>query len=339
MASQRRDELMRRSLTVALCVLTAAVFGLVGYNWYLKNALAQLIASVNDEPALEYGDRVDMRALARAFREAGYPDDLAAQKYLLLYFMRPSHFEHLRPMKYGNVLLQRHAENGLQVLIVSDAEPRDVGMLAMSESLSMPSLYDKDLTLKRLLRVPEHYEHTFLLASDGRVVLSFAGVPPEDLLRQIVEKQVVGKIEYSRSAPSQMYKVGESLPRLRVSPVASGGPAQDFAPRDAELVLISARCMACQMRAYMQRYRELVSSSDPGKSRYLIFSQRFPRQELLADLTEGGVPADNVFLAREPLGDLESDYRTKTGDDDAAVIVSINREGRIEAVRSLDGAQ
>ncbi|MGI9107608.1 MAG: hypothetical protein ACR2G4_15325 [Pyrinomonadaceae bacterium] len=249
--------------------------------------------------------------------------------------MRPSHFSHLKSIKYADVLLQRYRSSGLQVFLVTDAQQPEVQALSEREVLSVPVLFDRSSLLRLLLRAPAHYEHTFLITSDGQVIFSFAGAAPEDFTRQIVEKYVVGTIDYSRDQAKQYYRIGEVLPDIRVAPVA-GGTVQTLAPRNAEIVLISARCTACQLHAYMQRYRELTNSKPGSKPRFLIFSRRFPRQELLTDLTEGGVAIDSVYLAREPLGDLDNEYRTKSGDAEMAVVVSVDAQGRIEHVQALD---
>jgi hypothetical protein len=48
-----------------------------------------------------------------------------------------------------------------------------------------------------------------------------------------------------------------------------------------------------------------------------------------------GIPVDNIYLAQEPLGDLENEYLTKTGDDESSVIVEVDAAGRIEGVKSF----
>ncbi len=335
MVPHNREMLAQRGLSVLLCILTFTTFGLVGHNWYLNRALARVIILANGETPLEYGDRIAPNALRHALEQVGRHNDLNQQSHLLFYFMRPSHFSHLKSIKYGDVLLQRYHSRGLQVFLVTDAQQQEVQTLVEREALSMPVLYDRNSVLRLLLRAPDYYEHTYLLTSDGKVVFSLAGAPSEDLTRQIVEKYVVGTIDYSRDSAKQHYRVGATLPDIRVASVA-GGPAQMLAPRDAEVVLISARCTACQLHAYVQRYRELTNSSVHSKTRFLVFSGRFSRQELLTDLTEGGVAIDRVYLAREPLGDFDNEYRTKSDDAELAVVVSVDAQGRIESVRSLD---
>ena len=335
MVTHNREVLAQRSLVVLLCVLTFAAFGLVGHNWYLNRSLAQVVALANGETPLEYGDHVDPNALQRALQQVGRHDSFSPRDHILLYFVRPSHFSHLKPIKYGNVLLQRYNSRGLRVFLVTDAQQNEVEIMVEREALTIPVLYDRNSVLRLLLRAPDYYEHTFLLTSEGKVVFSLAGAPSEDLTRQIVEKYVVGKIDYSHDSAQQHYRIGETLPNIRVASVASG-PVQDLAPRDAEVVLISARCTSCQLHAYMQRYRELAGASTHSKPRFLVFSGRFSQQELLTDLTEGGVAIDRVYIAREPLGDLDSEYRTKSDDAELAVVVGVDAQGRIESVRSLD---
>lgn len=332
MISDPRDNKIHRVLSLLLSLLALATFGLVAHNWYLSRSLTRAVNRISTEPPLEYGDRVDQDALRLALDQGGYGDQLKSHEYLLLYFL--PNFNHLKSIKYGEALLQRHGASGLQVLVVTNAQPSEMLVMAKSESLSLPVLFDKNILLKLLLRVPDHYEYTYLLKTTGEVVFSANGTPHEDGMRQIVEKYVTGKIDYSRDLAKRLYQVGERLPGISVSHV-TGGPAQALVVRNAEVVLISARCSACQLRGYAQRYRELATLSGTHKPRFLIFSQRFPQRELVEDLTAGGVRLDNVYIAREPLGGLDNEYRTKTNDEESAVVIGIDQEGRIETVKSL----
>jgi peroxiredoxin len=332
MGLRGRSDLAQRVLTTLLGIMSLTVIGLTVHNRYLDRSLAQVIIDKSSIYApVQYGARLNADALRRALRQAGYDGALTSPRYVLFYFLRPSSFSNPKSIKYGEALLRRHQAAGLQVLGITDAEECGVRPRAQGEELSFPILCDKDGTIKLLFHMPVHDEYAYLISSDGQVMFSLPGAPPEDLMRQVVEKYVVGRIDYSRDHARRLYRVGETLPSINVVPVAGGKPF-DFTARGNELVLISARCTSCQLHAFMDRYRALLASDRP---RFLIFSQRFPQQTLLKDLTMAGIPVDNIYLAQEPLGDLENEYRTKTGDDESSVIVEVDAAGRIEAVNSF----
>jgi len=322
---------IHRVLSLLLSLLGLAAFGLVAHDWYLSHSLTQTVARISAEAPLEYGDRVDRNALQLALAQAGYSGQLKSRGYLLLYFL--PNFAHLKSIKYGEALLERHGGGGLQVFAVTNAEPSEILDMAKSESLSLPILFDKNTLLKLLLRVPRNYEYSYLLTTTGEVLFSVNGTPQEDVIRQIVEKYVTGTIDYNRDPEERLYKVGELLPRIRVIHV-TGGPVQTLVVRDAEIVLISARCTACQLQKDVQRYRELATSSGAGRVRFLVFGQRFPQQELVRDLTAASVPLDNVYIAREPLGGLANEYRTKIAEEDS-VVIGVDHDGRIKTVKPL----
>ncbi len=332
MISVTRYNEIHRVLSLLLIVLGLAAFGLVAHDWYLSHSLTQTVARISAEAPLEYGDRVDLNALQRALDQAGYSGQLKSGGYLLLYFV--PNFARLKSIKYGEALLERHGGGGLQVFAVTNAEPSEILVMAKSESLSLPILFDKNALLKLLLRVPRNYEYSYLLTTTGDVVFSVNGIPQEDVTRQIVEKYVTGTIDYNRDPEERLYKVGDLLPRIRVIHV-TGGPVQTLVVRASEIVLISARCTACQLQKDIQRYRELATSSGADRGRFLVFGQRFPQQELIRDLTAARVPLDNVYIAREPLGGSANEYRTKTGEDDS-VVVGVDQNGRIKTVKSLN---
>jgi len=329
--SVTRYNKIRRVLSLLLSLLGLAAFGLVAHDWYLSHSLTRTVARISAEAPLEYGDRVDPTALQQALDQAGYSGQLKSRGYLLLYFV--PNFAHLKSIKYGEALLERHGGGGLQVFAVTNAEPTEILVMTKSESLSLPILFDKNALLKLLLRVPRNYEYSYLLTTTGEVVFSVDGIPQEDVIRQIVEKYVTGTIDYNRDTEERPYKVGELLPGIRVIHVA-GGPVQTLVVRDAEIVLISARCTACQLKRDIQRYRELATSSGANRGRFLVFGQRFPQQELVRDLTASRVPLDNVYIAREPLGGLADEYHTKTAEEDS-VMISVDQDGRIKTVKSL----
>lgn len=325
----RAVHLTQSVLSIFLVILALVAFWLIGYNWYLGRSLADKAIG----PTLDYGAQVDPGALRQALSWAGYSGKLDSRTYLLLYFLRPGHFQHLRSIKYGETLIQRHGDKGLQAFAVTDAPPDEVQTLRENDSLSLASLYDKKGLLRMLLRVQEPYEHTFLINSAGEVVFSLEGAPQEDMIRQIVEKYVVGKIDYGHAHAHQAYKVGEQLPTLHIAPLA-GGPDFNLDARDAELVLISARCTSCQLNAYLERYRGLADSDSTGVSRYIVFSQRFLNNELITTLTTNGIPLKNFYISRGNLGGLENEYETKD-DHDSAVKLSVDHQGIITAVKPL----
>ena len=87
-------------------------------------------------------------------------------------------------------------------------------------------------------------------------------------------------------------------------------------------------------RNNIQRYRELATSNGAHSDRFLVFGQRFPQQELVMDLTTARVPLDNVYIAREPLGGLANEYRTKIAEEDS-VVIGVDHDGRIKTVKPL----
>jgi len=322
-----------RVLSTLLTLLSLIAVGLLAHNYYLSRSLSQTVGVIRSESPLEYGDRVNQNALQRALDQGGYSDQLNSHRYLLLYFLPSADFQDLKSIKYGELLLQRYEDGGLQVFAVTNGQPAEIAGMVKNESLTLPILFDKDGLLKLLLRVPDHYRHTYLMSAAGEIVFSITGAPQEDTIRQIVEKHVAGKIDYSERT-AEVYRVGDKLPAIRVIQVA-GGPTRELALHDCEVVFVSARCTSCQLHGYVQRYRELTTSnSGSAKTRILVFSQRFPQRELVEDLTKGSVPLEHIYKARQTLGDFDNEYRTKTGA--SIVMIGINQEGRIEKVTPLD---
>ena len=325
--------MIERALSTLLTLLSLIAVGLLVHNYYLSRSLSQTVGVIRSESPLEYGDRVNQNTLQRALDQGGYSDQLNSHKYLLLYFLQASDFQDLKSIKYGEPLLQRYQGSGLQVFAVTNGQPDEILGMAKNESLELPILFDKDALLKFLLRVPDHYRHTYLMTSAGEILFSMNGAPQEDVIRQIVEKYVAGRINYNQSK-AELYRVGDELPAIRVIQV-TGGPTRELALHDLEVVLISARCTACQLHGYIQRYRELQTSNGaPSKTRILVFSKRFPQRELVEDLTKSGVPLENIYIARQTLGDFDNEYRTKTGA--SIVLIGVNPEGRIEKVMPFD---
>jgi peroxiredoxin len=325
--------MLDRALSTLLTLLSLIAVGFLAHNLYLSRSLSRTVGAIRYESPLEYGDRVNHDALQRALDDGGYSDRLNSHKYLLLYFMPSSDFQDLKTIKYGEPLLQRYADSGLQVFAVTNGQPDEILGMAKNESLTVPILFDKDGLLRFLLRVPDHYRHTYLMTSEGEIVFSIRGAPQEDTMRQIVEKYVSGKIDYDERT-AEVYRVGDKLPAISVIQV-SGGPTRELALKGMEVVFVSARCTSCQLNGYVERYRELATANRASsKKRILVFSKRFPQQELAEDLMRDGVALENIYIARQPLGDLDNEYRTKKGA--SIVLIGVNQEGGIEKVTPLD---
>lgn len=322
-----RKRVKQRGIESAVAFSLLALGCILTYSSYLACSSHTRQRTV----AVGYGEQLDMHALQRALAAAGTTLPIEPNAYFLLYFFRPPHFNHLPAIKYSQVLLKRFHRDSLSVFAITDSGPGETSTLVESESLTLPILHDPHGTFRSLFRVPEPYEHTFLVTGNGNVKFSMAGVPPEDLIRQLVEKYILGKVDYTAGTASLGYRIGQSLKSLRAMAVADGSTT-DLLLRDTKLILIPGSCTSCDLDALFHYYSTHSSSYDNTGRSIILFSKRFSRKDLLTKMKAVGMPFDNAYISDSSTAHFDDQYSTKRDENVYPILISVDSRGRVSLV-------
>lgn len=195
-------------------------------------------------------------------------------------------------VQYLNAILNKFSEQ-VKVLGVFPGSRRQVARFVQDHDLDFEIIPDVDHEVFHWARVNPHHEHPGFVIYDNQYKAKFVSfnMPAEDLIRQLVEKYVLGKIDYSyRDTPLSFFTVGNPLPELRLTPLRGGN--RDVVKLDGEIandrivVFFPPKCSACtlaQSVGVIQALQDQIKKSRNLKRKQLllIFSSAPPQTETL----------------------------------------------------------
>lgn len=239
-------------------------------------------------------------------------------------------------IQYLGALHRVHQENGLRVIGVTPPGGPETEWSQVSLRLPFKVVPDHDSAIHTAFRVPPGHGHggLILLDSSRRVKFHAFEIPEQDDLRQIVEKHLLGEVDYSyRNRHWSGIKPGEPLPLDSFTRVGSdSAPAPDA--RNRLLVLLPPTCAACQVD-YLASQVSAAAKQATGKKPALVF----PTQPDTAEWrTVGEIlrPDISEFWANRNPSLVWDDYYTRyAGDEAAPVFVVTDARGYIVSVKSV----
>ncbi len=317
--------------SLALIVINLVALYLLWRNYSLRKELA---ASQIEESRLAYGSKVglfsvkDLNGKTIDLSDHGYA-------YKLLVFFNPLQAENSR-LKYYDVLSRRYSSRGLLVIGISGGTEEQTREFLNSSRIKFPVLVDSDLSIHRNLRVGPDHEHgaTIMIDRDGIVRFSDLRILREDHIRQIVERHLLGFVDYSLFKPStDIFRINDRLPDLRVLDVETGQQVKlnHSMAKDTALIIFTAQCSSCELDQYINRLNK-IGEDYMGKKAVGIFGSNFSLRELQYYLKSKGI-RPKVYMLLEKVSGLEDDYATRYDLSAFPVVVLTNESGEVISVK------
>jgi hypothetical protein len=235
--------------------------------------------------------------------------------------------------EYLGVLFRKYQTRGLRVLLVLPSDsPRNLGLRATAEGI--PWVTDLDGRFQRLLRFSSAHRHDATLIFDDHYNVKFhaLGLPNNDLLRQLTEKYLIGKINYS---PDEL--LTSSLAGRRVEGLQC---PNTLAPSTRQFVVFPPGCSSCEVNSYREQLLRLSQAGGkfPSMSEHPFLVFRNERNaETLALARELGFSDQEVCAVRENI--LWDPYQTRRNPESAPVVIRTDQNGVIVDVRNLTALQ
>lgn len=250
-------------------------------------------------------------------------------------------------IRYLQVLLDRYGDHGPGLRVALALAPEHVKREAVGETVrdvAYAVIHDSGGELRRALRLRPHDEHTFLVEPDGRLVLSAAGLADRDELRQHVEKNLLGEIQY-RASPVSLLGPEARLPAYDVLEATGSGKAvvQSYSPPSGTTVVVlpAELCASCGTGDLDDRidalYRRRCESASADDCRFeLLVTAGYPIDDLLSSPQFEALEGLRAFQATGSLAGLEDDYFTKRRRGRAdALVLYMGPHRRVAAVSTL----
>lgn len=278
-----------------------------------------------DQPAVEVGDgKYDFDAALDSSLPGEVRLDHGQRLGLVIGISKFS-----QPSEYLGVLQRKYGNEGLRILVVF-APDSARGNILMAKSIGVPSVVDKDGWFQLLLRSALTHRHDAILVYDDsyRVKFHALAMPDNDLLRQLVEKYLVGKITYSSASLLASSLVGKRVVGLQclMGPPPSGGIFVVFPPG----------CSSCELNSYREllkkaRQSSWVSRDSDGKWTLVFVNGRDPHT--LAAARDLGLEVGDVCGVRED--SLLDPYQTRKNSTTVPLLLRAGKDGIVDDVQEL----
>jgi hypothetical protein len=173
-----------------------------------------------------------------------------------------------QPSEYLGVLQRKYQHLGLKVLFVfSPDSPKAHTLLATA--IGVPWVIDNDGQYQHLLRSALEHRHDAILIYDQGYKVKFQALaaPDTDLVRQLVEKYLIGEITYSPVSLLSSSLIGKRIEGLQCR---SSHP-----PSKGVFVVFPPGCSSCQLSGYTQALKRARrsgwGSTNKGDNWTLVF--------------------------------------------------------------------
>ena len=231
--------------------------------------------------------------------------------------------------EYLAILKNKHAKDGLKVLVVLPPDSPN-GLTQFTASLGVPWVVDKDGQFQSLLRFSAAHRHDAMLIYDETYHVKFhvLGTPENDMVRQLVEKYLLGEITYSPTDLLASNLVGKRIEGLQCF--------KDQAPVKGVFVIFPPGCSSCELRGYREFLKRAHENYPlPGGSHedwtFVFVNGR--DAHTLASAQDVGFPLRDVCGVREDK--LLDPYQTRKNAATVPILIHADENGLITDVRNL----
>jgi hypothetical protein len=148
----------------------------------------------------------------------------------------------------------------------------------------------------------------------------------------IVEKYVVGKIDYRPVQTSDRLKAGDRFEAGPLASLGSSASAPQFGEGDHAIVF-SARCSVCSLESGLTSVRAWEKARQDSTPATLIFSAKFTRAELLDRVQKTQMQAP-AYQAVDSISGIEDPYSLDGLFSDDIVVATFGRNQNIAKIES-----
>lgn len=235
-----------------------------------------------------------------------------------------------QPSEYLGVLQRKYKGQGLKMLIVfSPDSPKAHTLIA--DAIGIPWIIDKDGRYQHILRSVLVHKHDAILMydQDYRVKFQALSALDNDLLRQLVEKYLVGEITYSPLSLLSSSLIGRRVEGLQCQ---SSKPP----PSKGVFVIFPPGCSSCELNSFRQPLERAHDSgwgaTNKGDKWTLVFVNGRDAHTI-ATVEKLSFDVQDVCGVREDL--LLDPYQTRKSSTTMPFLLKADDDGVVKDVEDL----
>lgn len=192
-------------------------------------------------------------------------------KFSLFLFFDPSRLNHKAILKYAQVLLNRYRPHNLTIIGISSANEERLKQIQRLCDLTFPLVADLSHQIYGQFNLGRCCGATVFALPNGNIIFKANILISPENLRQLVEKNLLGKIDYEFSGMSwnSLYKPGDIFPDQQVFDMAANKhhSLSSLAKDILIITFLSSFCSSCN---HGERLKTLQRLGDHLRSRIIL---------------------------------------------------------------------
>jgi len=227
-------------------------------------------------------------------------------EYILLLFFDPLKTPHKVILNYADVLQRKYQSNHLQIIGISVRDEKSTEKLTKHGNYSLSIISDYGKKIHSQFDLKECCGGAVFFNKERRTVFFEKILPSDDILRQITEKYLPGKINYTFSTPKEriLFKTNSILPPLKFRKEWAHDKiaAKELMDKRTILTFFTSMCSSCTTGKRIETLKKIKKIFESQKSEsnfYLVFFHPMDENDLIYWQQDIKFPFDKIICYDE----------------------------------------
>jgi peroxiredoxin len=240
--------------------------------------------------------------LLKKLLEKGINKDILKSDFTILLFFDPLKTSNKTKLYYANILQNKYQSKGLRIIGISVRSEKITNNLKDHWNYSLEIISDSTKDIHSEFGFQDCCGGTVFIDKKGKTIFIEKRLVDEEVLRQLTEKYLLGKVNYILHEPKEriLFKANSSLPSLtfrREWNNAKIGPG-DLIKNRTVLTFFSSMCGTCKTGRRIDtltKIKEIFNARKVNATIYLVFSRPFDENDIESWEQEIKIPFNRVF--------------------------------------------
>lgn len=250
--------------------------------------------------------------LLKKLLEKGTNKDILKSDFTILLFFDPLKTSNKTKLYYANILQHKYQSKGLRIVGISVRSENITGNLKDYWNYSLEIISDSTKDIHSEFGFQGCCGGTVFIDKKGKTVFIEKKLVDEEVLRQLTEKYLLGKVNYILNEPKEriLFKANSSLPSLTFRREWNNSKigTRDLIKNRTILTFFSSMCSTCKTGRRIDtltKIKEIFNAHKVSTTIYLVFSRPFDENDIESWEQEIKLPFSRVFCYSDIYSDEE----------------------------------
>lgn len=261
-----------------------------------------------------------------------------SNKSILYLFFDPTNTFQKGILVYAQVLSNRYKGRGLEIIGITDKDKERALNLLKRVGFTFPIIFDDNKEIYSFFLIKDCCGGTVLVGREKVIKFHVSSLLNQENLRQLVEKEVLGKINYDFEEPvrQKLFKINQKAPKI-ILREANSGNLKDIWSFNEEYLIVSFFSSVCGMCKSGRRIETLKALDKKLKDKsakvILVFSEPFDREDINKWESQVKMPFEK-YISEDIFTDEEK-YITDDSLKTDPLTILLDRERKVIFIEKL----